>query len=90
MNPPLIDLQSMDEKSIKIIAKLMLAMMELNMSLHEFFDGVIYEQMVKTKQATNKNKDAPARKVEIIEAKDFFEYLQMRGVRKSSSPHQDL
>lgn len=40
---PLIDLQSMDEKSIKIIAKLMLAMMELNLSLHEFFDGVIYE-----------------------------------------------
>ncbi len=40
---PLIDLQSLDEKSIKIIAKLMLAMMELNLSLHEFFDGVIYE-----------------------------------------------
>ena len=31
--------------------------------------------MVKTKQATNKNKEAPAMKVEIIEAKDFFEYL---------------
>jgi hypothetical protein len=41
----------MDEKSIKILAKLMLAMMELNMSLHEFFDGVIYEQLVKTKHA---------------------------------------
>lgn len=65
----------MDEKSIKILAKLMLAMMELNMSLHEFFDGVIYEQLVKTKQAATQNKNAPARKVEIIESKDFFEYL---------------
>lgn len=60
------------------------------MSLHEFFDGVIYEQLVKTKQAATQNKNAPARKVEIIEAKDFFEYLQMRGVRKSSQPHLDL
>ena len=75
MNPPLVDLQSMDEKSIKIIAKLMLAMMELGLSLHEFFDGVIYEQLVKTKHAATQNKNAPARKVEIIEAKDFFEYL---------------
>jgi hypothetical protein len=28
----------------------MLALMELNMSLHDFFEGVIYEQLVKTKQ----------------------------------------
>jgi len=27
----------------------MLALMELNLSLHDFFEGVIYEQLVKTK-----------------------------------------
>jgi hypothetical protein len=78
----------LDEKSIKILAKLMLALMELGVSLHEFFEGVIYEQLVKTKQQQN-GKNA-ARKVEIIEAKDFFEYLQARGVRKSAQPHAEL
>jgi hypothetical protein len=43
------DLSQLDEKSVKIMAKLMLAMMELNMSLYEFFEGCIYEQLVKSK-----------------------------------------
>jgi hypothetical protein len=34
----------LDEKSIKTLAKLMLALMELNVSLYDFFEGVIYEQ----------------------------------------------
>lgn len=38
-----VDLSLLDEKSIKIMAKLMLALMELNVSLYEFFDGKIYE-----------------------------------------------
>jgi len=38
-----IDLSVLDEKSIKILAKLMLALMELNVSLYDFFDGAIYE-----------------------------------------------
>jgi hypothetical protein len=37
------DLSQLDEKSIKIMAKLMLALMELNVSLYDFFDGCIYE-----------------------------------------------
>jgi len=37
------DLSLMDEKSIKVMAKLMLALMELNVSLYEFFEGCIYE-----------------------------------------------
>jgi len=57
----------LDEKSIKILAKLMLALMELNVSLYDFFDGAIYEQLVKTKTKQNV--------VEIIAAKDFFELL---------------
>jgi len=65
----------------------MLALMELNVSLNDFFDGVIVEQPVKTKQTSSKS---GVRKVEIIEAKDFFEYLQARGVRKSAKPHLDL
>ena len=43
-------MSALDEKSIKILAKLMLALMELNVSLHDFFEGVIFEQLVKTKQ----------------------------------------
>ena len=81
----------MDEKSIKILAKLMLALMELNMSIHDFFEGVIFEQLVKTKQQqASGTGQKNARKVEIIEAKDFFTYLQARGVRKSSEPHVPL
>ena len=61
------DLSQLDEKSIKILAKLMLALMELNVTLYDFFDGAIYEQLVKTKTKQNT--------VEIIAAKDFFELL---------------
>jgi hypothetical protein len=76
------DLSQLDEKSIKILAKLMLALMELNVSLYDFFDGAIYEQLVKTKTKQNV--------VEIIAGKDFFELLQKRGVRKSDKSHENL
>ena len=33
----------MDEKSIKTLAKLMLALMELDIPLYDFFEGCIYE-----------------------------------------------
>ena len=77
-----LDLSQLDEKSIKILAKLMLALMELNVSLYDFFDGAIYEQLVKTKTKQNT--------VEIIAAKDFFELLQRRGVRKNPAAHENL
>ena len=64
-----------DEKSIKTLAKLMLALMELNITIYDFFEGSIYEQQVKTK--TKKNK------VEIIDSKDFFQYLQKVSPRIS-------
>jgi len=38
-----LDLSSLDKKSIKILAKLILALMELNISLYDFFGGAIYE-----------------------------------------------
>jgi len=38
-----LDLAQLDEKSVKILAKLMLALMELNVSLYDFFEGAIYE-----------------------------------------------
>ena len=60
----------------------MLALMELNVSLYDFFDGAIYEQLVKTKTKQNV--------VEIISAKDFFELLQKRGVRKNEKIHENL
>jgi hypothetical protein len=37
------DLGQLDEKSIKTLAKLMLALMELNVTLYDFFEGSIYE-----------------------------------------------
>lgn len=50
------------------MAKLMLALMELNVSLYDFFDGAIYEQLVKSKTKKQNN-------VEIINAKDFYSLL---------------
>ena len=87
-----IDLSQLDEKSIKILAKLMLALMELNVTINEFFEGAIFEQLVKSKQqsSNSQGKANGARKVEIINAKDFFDYLQARGVRKSAKPHLEL
>ncbi len=61
------DLSLLDEKSIKIMAKLMLALMQLNVTLYDFFDGVIYEQLVKTKTKQNT--------IEIINTKDFYDML---------------
>jgi len=77
-----VDLSQLDEKSIKTLAKLMLALIELEVSLYDFFDGAIYEQMVKTKTKENK--------IELINSKDFFEYLQKRGVRKKANEHENL
>ena len=76
------DLGQLDEKSIKILAKMILALMEMNATLDEFFDGVIYEQLVKTKTKQNT--------VEIINTNDFFNVLQQRGVRKSNKEHDNL
>ncbi len=64
------------------MAKLMLALMELNVSLYDFFEGAIYEQLVKTKTKQNV--------VEIINGTDFFAYLQKRGVRKKDTVHDNL
>jgi hypothetical protein len=76
------DLSLLDEKSIKIMAKLMLGLMELNVSLYDFFEGVVYEQAVKTKTKQNS--------IEILNTKDFYDYLQKRGVRKSNKDHENL
>ena len=73
------DLSLLDEKSIKIMAKLMLALMQLNVTLYDFFEGVIYEQLVKTKTKQNT--------IEIINTKDFYDMLQKRGVRKKNTDH---
>ncbi len=62
-----LDLSQLDEKSFKIMAKLMLALMELDVPLYDFFEGSIYEQPVKTKTKQNT--------VEIINEKDFYSIL---------------
>lgn len=76
------DLSQLDEKSVKIMAKLMLAMMELNMSLYEFFEGCIFEQMVKSKTKEDV--------IEIMKTESFFDRLQERGVRKKNNVHDNL
>lgn len=63
----------------------MLALMELDVSLSDFFEGVIIDQPVRTKGSGN-----DAKNVAIIDAKDFFEYLHARGVRKSANHHEGL
>lgn len=65
------------------MAKLMLALMELNVSLYDFFEGAVYEQLVKSKTKKQNN-------VEIINAKDFYSLLHQRGVRKSDNSHDNL
>ena len=37
------ELGLLDDKSIKIMAKLMIALMELNITLYDFFEGAIFE-----------------------------------------------
>ena len=77
-----LDLGELDNKSIKILAKLMMALLDLSVTLYDFFEGAIYDQVIKTKKKQNT--------VEIINAEDFFEILQKRGVRKSNSKHENL
>jgi hypothetical protein len=77
-----VDLSLLDEKSVKIMAKLMLAMMELNMSLYDFFEGAIYQQSVKSKTKEDV--------IEIINTDAFFLRLQERGVRKKANVHENL
>ena len=60
----------------------MLALIELEVSLYDFFDGAVYEQLVKTKTKENK--------VELINSKDFFSILQKRGVRKRDTELENL
>jgi len=60
----------------------MLALMELNVSLYDFFDGAVYDQPVKTKTKQNS--------VEIINENNFYLILKERGVRKKDTPHDNL
>lgn len=77
-----LDLSQLDEKSFKIMAKLMLALMELDIPLYDFFEGAIYEQPVKTKKQQ--------KSVEIINENNFYSLLKERGVRKKDTPHANL
>ena len=47
-----LDLSRLDEKSVKIMVMLMLFLLENNMTAQEFFDGVTYQQNVKSKDRT--------------------------------------
>ena len=72
----------LDQKSIKTMVMLMLHLLELDMSVQEFFQEVTFEQQVKskTKQQT----------LEIIKAEDFFRVLHERGIKKKNNQHENL
>lgn len=76
------DFSQLDEKSVKILAKLMLALMQPDASLYDFFEGAIYDQQVKSKTKQNT--------IQLINSKDFFHYLQKNGVRKNRNIHENL
>lgn len=59
-----LDLSRLDEKSVKIMVMLMLFLLENNMTAQEFFDGVTYQQNVKSKDRTQT--------LECIRSQDFF------------------
>lgn len=77
-----LDLSELDQKSVKIMVMLMLFLLENNISADEFFEPVIYQQNVKSK-----NK---AQVLEIMKSEDFFAILQERGIRSKATEHQNL
>lgn len=76
------DLGALDQKSVKIMVMLMLFLLENNMTTAEFFQPVIYQQNVKSK---NKQQT-----LDILKAEDFFKLLQERGIRKKATEHTNL
>jgi hypothetical protein len=77
-----LDLSRLDEKSVKIMVMLMLFLLENNMTALEFFDGVTYQQNVKSKERTQT--------LDCIRSEDFFQMLQARGIRKKETEHENL
>jgi len=76
------DLSQLDQESLEILVNVMLALMELNVSLYELFDGAVFEQQVKTK--------TKQKTIELIKAEDFFGVLARKGVLPSAEPHANL
>ena len=60
----------------------MLALMELNVSLYDLFEGAIFEQQVKTK--------TKQKVLELIKSPDFFQILEARGIRETKKEHENL
>ena len=72
----------LDEKSVKIMVMLMVNLLQLNMSVADFFEDVIFEQKVKTKTKEFS--------MAFIKAEDFFTELYKRQIRSKSTPHENL
>lgn len=74
--------EDLDHKSVKYLTRLTEHLMKERKSIYEFFQNMIYPQMVKTK---NKQKQ-----VDLINADDFFEKLHESGFKRNSEPHSNL
>lgn len=77
-----LDLSKLDQKSVKIMVMLMLFLLENNITAQEFFEPVLYQQNVKSK---NKQQT-----LDIMKSEDFFKLICERGIRKKDSEHPNL
>ena len=77
-----LDLSKLDEKSVKIMVMLMVNLLQLNMTTHEFFREVCFEQKIQTKTKQFS--------LMLIRSEDFFRVLQERGIRKKNNEHANL
>lgn len=72
----------LDDKSLRILMKLYCYLMENEMTVYDFFKGVIYNQQVKSKSTT--------KEFELIASKDFFKKMFHSGLKKKPDEHNNL
>ena len=77
-----LDLSKLDEKSVKIMVMLMVHILQSDMTTQDFFEEVVFEQLVKTKtkQFT----------MAFLKSEDFFKVLNEKGIRKKATVHENL
>jgi hypothetical protein len=77
-----LDFESIDEKALKILAKLARFLLQRYMHPREFFGPAIYKQLVKTKKM-EKN-------IDVMQTKDFYLRLKLASIRKTVKENDSL
>lgn len=78
-----VDLSRLDNESIEIMAMLMLFCIRKGLSAHDVFEGVVYDQNIKSKSGN-------AQVVQIMKADDFYRVLYESEIRPSDAAHENL